>query len=391
VTAVVPELEALLAERPADARVRAAGAFAAVAGDRPVVLHGAGGVGRSVLAALRADGIEPLCFSDGGAQPGAAPVDGVAVLPMAEAVARHGAETVFVVTILNPRFPYAEVRDALTAAGAATVCSWILVGWAHPEGLLPHYAVDLPHRVLEEADAVRAAYALLDDDVSREQFRAQLAWRLTADFEVLGEHLPTSEQYFSPDVLTLNAQDVFVDCGAYDGDTVASLLEHRPEGVRQIVALEPDPENLAALEARLATLTPELRDRVVVLPWAAGAHRGTARWSLPGTSSAGFAGDGELEVQVAPLDELLERAIVPTYVKMDIEGAEPDALRGAQTTVTTHRPTLAICVYHAQDHLWSLPLAVAALVDDYRFVLRRYLTDCWEVVLYAIPAERAGA
>jgi hypothetical protein len=125
-----------------------------------------------------------------------------------------------------------------------------------------------------------------------------------------------------------------------------------------------------------------------VLPWAAGAERGVARWSLPGTSSAGIATDGELEVQVAPLDELLERDIVPTYVKMDIEGAEPDALRGAHATVTAHRPTLAICVYHVQDHLWSLPLAVAALVEDYRFVLRRYLTDCWEVVLYAIPRER---
>jgi FkbM family methyltransferase len=387
-TAPVPELEALLAERPEDARARARGAFAAVAGDRPVVLHGAGGVGRSVLAALRADGVEPLCFSDGGAQPGAAPVDGVDVLPMAEAVARHGADAVFVVTILNPRFPYADVRDALAAAGATTVCSWILVGWAHPDGLLPHYAVDQPHRVLEQADAVRAAYALLADDTSREQFRAQLAWRLTADFDVLGPHLPTSEQYFSPDVLTLHADDVFVDCGAYDGDTVASLLDHRPEGVRSIVALEPDPENLAALEARLAALTSELRDRVVVLPWAAGARRGVARWSLPGTSSAGIATDGELEVQVAPLDELLERDIVPTYVKMDIEGAEPDALAGARGTVTGHRPTLAICVYHVQDHLWTLPLAVSELVDDYRFVLRRYLSDCWEVVLYAIPAER---
>jgi hypothetical protein len=75
---------------------------------------------------------------------------------------------------------------------------------------------------------------------------------------------------------------------------------------------------------------------------------------------------------------------------MDIEGAEPDALAGARRTITEHRPTLAICVYHVQDHLWTLPLAVADLVEDYRFVLRRYLSDCWEVVLYAIPRERPG-
>ncbi|WP_027005377.1 FkbM family methyltransferase [Conexibacter woesei] len=383
------DLDTLLAERPDDARARAAGAFAAAAGERPIVLHGAGGVGRSVLAALRAGGIEPVCFSDGGAQPGAQPVDGVDVLPMAEAVARHGADAVFVVTILNPRFPYNSVRDALAEAGAQLVVPWILVGWAHPEGLLPHYAVDLPHRVLEQADDVRAAYALLADDASREQFLVQLAWRLTADFDVLGGHLPTSEQYFSADVIALADDDVFVDCGAYDGDTVASLIEHHPAGVQRIYALEPDPDNLEALNERLADLGPAVVEAVEVLPWAAGAERGTARWALPGTSSAGMAEDGEIEVEVAPLDELLHLGVAATYIKMDIEGAEPDALNGARATIARHRPALAVCIYHAQDHLWSLPLLVASLVEgDYTYKIRRYLSDCWEVVLYAIPAER---
>jgi FkbM family methyltransferase len=383
------DLDTLLAERPEAARQRAATAFADLAGDRPIVLHGAGGVGRSVLAALRAGGREPVCFSDGKAQPGAEPVDGVDVLPIADAVARHGADAVFVVTILNPRFPYASVRDQLTAEGATTVCSWILVGWAHPDGLLPHYGVDLPHKVLEAADDVRAAYTLLADDQSRDEYLSQLAWRLTADFDVLGPHLPTSDQYFTSDVISLTDDDVFVDCGAYDGDTIASLADHHPGGIRTIVALEPDPQNLEALDARLAGLDPAIRAQVEILPWAASATRGTARWSLPGTSSAGIAEDGELEVQMAPLDELLDRDLVATYVKMDIEGAEPDALAGARRTVTDHRPALAICVYHQQDHLWSLPLAVAQLVEGYRFVLRRYLVDCWEVVLYAIPGERA--
>jgi FkbM family methyltransferase len=271
------------------------------------------------------------------------------------------------------------------------VCSFIPVAWAHPDGLLPHYAVDVPQRVLEQAGAVREAYALFEDERSRREFRAQLAWRLTADFSLLADHLPTSEQYFSRDVLELRADDVFVDCGAFDGDTIQSLMAHRPDGVARIVALEPDPENLRALDARLDALGADVRERVSVLPWAAGARRGVARWGLPGTSSAGIDSAGELEVEVAPLDELLERGITPSYVKMDIEGAEPDALQGASQIVTRHRPTLAICVYHAQDHLWRLPLAVAALVDNYRFVLRRYESDCWEVVLYAIPRERAGA
>ena len=240
---------------------------------------------------------------------------------------------------------------------------WILVGWAHPEGLLPHYAVDLPHRVLEQADDVRAAYALLADDTSREQFLVQLAWRLTADFDVLGGHLPTSEQYFSADVIALADDDVFVDCGAYDGDTVASLIEHHPAGVQRIYALEPDPDNLEALNERLAELGPAVAEAVEVLPWAAGAERGTARWALPGTSSAGWPRTARSRSRSRRWTSCCTSASRPTYIKMDIEGAEPDALTGARETIARHRPALAVCIYHAQDHLWSLPLLVASLVE----------------------------
>jgi hypothetical protein len=78
-----------------------------------------------------------------------------------------------------------------------------------------------------------------------------------------------------------------------------------------------------------------------------------------------------------------------TFVKFDIEGAEPGALRGAAETIARNRPILAVCVYHVQDHLWTLPLQAAALAGDgYEFHLRRYAADIFDEVLYAVPAER---
>ncbi len=79
----------------------------------------------------------------------------------------------------------------------------------------------------------------------------------------------------------------------------------------------------------------------------------------------------------------------PTFVKMDIEGAELDALQGARETITRHAPVLAICLYHRPDHLWEVPLYLKGLRPDYRLYLRRYGEDCWEQVLYAVPADRA--
>ena len=94
-----------------------------------------------------------------------------------------------------------------------------------------------------------------------------------------------------------------------------------------------------------------------------------------------------MSVPCVRLDDLLADA-APTFLKMDIEGAEPDALAGAAAVVTRHRPVLAVCVYHVQDHLWSLPLQMAALHPDYRFHLRPYNEEGWDLVCYAVPPER---
>jgi hypothetical protein len=88
------------------------------------------------------------------------------------------------------------------------------------------------------------------------------------------------------------------------------------------------------------------------------------------------------------LDDLLAGSR-PTYIKMDIEGAEPDALAGAQRTIRQHRPVLSICVYHTQYHLWSIPLLVHELAPDYRLFLRPHDADGWDSVCYAIPEERS--
>jgi hypothetical protein len=73
---------------------------------------------------------------------------------------------------------------------------------------------------------------------------------------------------------------------------------------------------------------------------------------------------------------------------MDIEGAEPDALRGAATLIREKSPLLAISCYHQQDHLWSIPLLIQSLNPDYRFYLRPHDLEGWDLVCYAIPNQR---
>jgi hypothetical protein len=87
------------------------------------------------------------------------------------------------------------------------------------------------------------------------------------------------------------------------------------------------------------------------------------------------------------LDTLLTDAD-PTFIKMDIEGAEPDAIAGATATIRRSKPLLAVCAYHKCEHLWTLPALLKAALPEYRASLRRYAEECWEMVYYAVPPER---
>jgi choline-glycine betaine transporter len=89
-------------------------------------------------------------------------------------------------------------------------------------------------------------------------------------------------------------------------------------------------------------------------------------------------------VPVVALDDVLHAQPV-SLIKLDIEGAEADALQGARRLIEKYRPGLAICLYHFPHHLWSIPLWVAELNLAYRFYYRAYEQSTFETVLYALP------
>jgi hypothetical protein len=76
----------------------------------------------------------------------------------------------------------------------------------------------------------------------------------------------------------------------------------------------------------------------------------------------------------------------PSFIKMDIEGAEPEALRGASRLMQDRVPSIAACLYHDRKHLWEIPLLIKAAQPSYQLFLRRYADECWETLCYARSA-----
>jgi len=382
-------LERLLSESLSAAQARESQAFdlAAAPFRQRVVIYGAGNLGRRILRALRANGADALAFADRNPASWSRTIDGLSVLSPEDAARRYGADALFLIGIWNSTVAGGlhGIAQDLTAMGCRGVAPFTYLSWKYPTELLPNYLWDLPSRLIDAAAGVQSAFDLLQGARSRAEFVRQVEFRLTSNFGCL---LPpdSDPQYFPNRRFRPQPDEFLVDCGAYNGDTLLDFARWTGGAFQGALAFEADPQNFADLQRTIAGHE-QLAGRVRALPQAVSAERCTVHFEASGLTSAAISDTGGIEVQCVPIDEVID-GDRPTYIKMDIEGAEPDALRGAAGVLRTHRPALAICAYHLQEHLWQIPLLIDELMPGSRLLLGAHCPDGFELVYYAITPGR---
>lgn len=384
------KLDRLLAEPIDSAMEHERSTFDEMAGPfaRSLGPFGAGGLGRKTLEALRREGVEPWAFSDNRSMLHGKQIDGLPVYSPERAAETFGANSAFVITIFRPDAAE-DVRMQLKALGCQRVILFYPLFWKYPEGLLPHYAYGLPHQVLEAADSVRRVWQMLADETSRDEFIAQVSWRLDPEFDALppaADH----EIYFPPDIVSLSEKEVFVDCGGFDGDTVQGFVRLTGGRFSKLLVFEPDPSNFQKLLVSISKFPPKIVKRIAAYQIVAGKSSGRVHFEAQGSPSSFISDSGKVQVPCEPLDSVLAHE-EPTFIKMDVEGAELDALHGARNHIGKYRPLLAIAAYHKPDHLWRIPLFIAGVSENYRFYFRRYSrTILDDLILYAVPSEHSA-
>lgn len=110
---------------------------------------------------------------------------------------------------------------------------------------------------------------------------------------------------------------------------------------------------------------------------------GKLKFDSKGNASSFICGEGNEIVKVRSIDSVLEGEKA-TFVKMDVEGAELEALRGAENTIRKYKPKLAICIYHRKEDINTIPAIILKYNADYRLYIRHYSQWGSETVLYAI-------
>ena len=340
----------------------------------PAIILGAGNLGRRVATAVR-----PILFCDNNPALWGTHIADIPVVSPTEAVRTHP-DAFYIVAIWHPCTTEGmqERVEQLHRLGARRVLPFSALLSEYPEQLLPHMLWERPAYYAAHADEIARARALFDAE-GREEFDRQMKLRLGDPF---GQKIDPGVQYFPEGLFDMDENEVFIDCGAYDGDTIAAFRRASGDRFSRIVALEPDPGTFQQLRASVNG-----DERIQLLQSGIGRRTERVRFTSAGMGSR-ISSTGSYEIEVNPADELLAN-VAPTFMKFDIEGAEPDALRGAVRTITRHRPKMAVCVYHAPDHLWNIPLWLNEAMPESRFTLRTYAADGFECVCYCIPVERA--
>lgn len=190
----------------------------------------------------------------------------------------------------------------------------------------------------------------------------------------------TKEEYLLDEIFLFGSEEIYVDAGAFNGDTVLAFLKKIPD-FKKIYSFEADKSNFDKMKQRLQLAEQVYGEEKIECVHAALAdYNGRLSFASFGNESSKVDryGGGN-QTDCVTLDSMVQDA---TYIKMDIEGSELEALRGAEELIKNRRPKMAICIYHRPKDLWQIPIYIHSLVPEYRMFIRHHGNIYYDTVLY---------
>lgn len=354
-------------------------------GRRPAVLYPAARMAQEAARQLRSAGVDVVGFADGDRRLHGTMIDGLPVYAPAELATLDRDPVICIASTLHD----SAISESLAAYGLKHVVPVGYLAMRLPDAFVSREYGGAWDTVVDPRNrsAIEAAYRLLADGESRRVFADKLRFYLSIDKALLDGIRSEAPIYFDQDLYQLRHDEVVVDGGAFTGDTLASFLTESDRRYQSYYAFEPDPANFERLET--AASSDPLR--IMAVRAGLGSEASTARIAATGGPDArllAIDGPGSETVDVVGLDQFFDGLPPPTVIKLDIEGAEADALRGARGLLQAESPVLAVSAYHYPQDLWAIPLLIADLTPQSRLYLRHYTREVDDTVCYAIPADR---
>lgn len=219
-------------------------------------------------------------------------------------------------------------------------------------------------------------YERLYDEESRKQFEKILNFRLSLDLNFMDGFTNNEKNQYFEDFLDLKRDsEIFIDVGGFDGYTTQEFIKRCPN-YKKVYIFEPEADNLEKAKNNLRTFP-----SIEFHPYGLYSKKTSFRFATGGSASR-ISEEGEIEIKVDTLDNVTDEPV--TFIKMDIEGAEVEAIKGAANLIRMHKPRLAISAYHRVDDFWKIPETVFSIRDDYKLYLRHYMEGVTETVMFFV-------
>lgn len=238
----------------------------------------------------------------------------------------------------------------------------------------------------KQKNKIMEAYHLFEKKEDKFVYKKYIFSHINMSFEKLKQQHKEALQYLGHDIPVKKNFTNFIDCGAYDGDTIENIISSG-FNIKKISAFEPNIDNYKKLSYYLNRKN-KLFDSLSIFPCGVFSKVNSLKASAENGDPTSYKLDTfSNETAICVTIDTAISGFEPTFIKMDIEGAELEALKGAKQTIIKHRPQMAICVYHSLSDIWEIPLLINKYAPGYKFFLRNYNIMGLETVLYAFPQE----
>jgi FkbM family methyltransferase len=386
--------------------------------NREVVVYGAGQFGRQVNRILKLIGVNPICFATTSASDTEARVDGLRVLNIKQLLQEKSEALILIASPTNA----ASIKKNLLVNGFSTLNIYFP---KNVDAYSELYFGDANYFVLRDISSnlnqgqsiekLIQKYSKLADDVNDKFFdekSKKLLWAVvvqTIFWDDIGvfrlfmssfsepirnfgtrpfaKNGPENYFYFNNEIFKLSEDEVYVDIGAFDGDSINEFISSnkiKNLSYRKIIAFEPDHINYAKLKNNISS-----SEKIVLRNLGVSNKSGSARFissvNSPSPTGSTISAEGDIEVQLVALDDYLNEEKI-SLIKMDPPGENlsDNILNGAKRTIFKHRPKIIIGIHSLQE-LYDLVNKVTSSFPFYNLYLRHNSWGAGEVDLYLIP------
>ncbi|MGB5867586.1 MAG: FkbM family methyltransferase [Arcobacteraceae bacterium] len=271
-----------------------------------------------------------------------------------------------------------EVKNKLDELGYIHISYMAFYKYSNLILAEPPFISDFQDDFINNKEQYQQTFELLADKKSKKVFEKVINFKISFDFDFMqGFTNNHEEQYFDCELIAPITNITFVDGGAYVGDTLPNIIKNFPD-FKKIYCIEPN-----SLHINIAKRDFISYENIEFINCGLGDKKSE---TIENNDTQNNCSHDYQGLNINSLDNLIHEKI--DFIKLDIEGAEQDAIEGARNIIKNYTPILAICIYHKAEDWYKIPQKVLAINTDYKIYLRHYMEGIYETVMYFIPIKK---